>query len=173
MERFPLRRLKLRPGEEHRESLAVGVEPFTLGGLEYPVVPALLDIDLTVQQAIGSDIFRVRFRAGLEGPCMRCLGDATLSLVLDATEVHDGGADAPPELCSDYIETGDLLVEAWARDVVAAALPERILCRPDCVGLCASCGLPLGEGSHDHGHEPTDCRWAALAELRGDADAGD
>lgn len=173
MERFPLRRLKLRPGDEHRESLSVGVEPFVLGGLEYPVVPALLDVELTVQQAIGSDIFRLRFRAGLTGPCMRCLGDAALSLVLDATEVHDGTPDAPLELRSDYIEAGDLLVGAWARDVVAASLPDRILCRPDCAGLCADCGLPLGEGAHDHGREPTDSRWAALAELRSDAEGGD
>ena len=37
-----------------------------------------------------------------------------------------------------YVE-GDMLdVSAWARDAIALALPEKILCRPDCAGLCAA-----------------------------------
>ena len=29
---------------------------------------------------------------------------------------------------------------AWARDALALALPDQVLCRPDCAGLCAVCG---------------------------------
>ncbi|MSO58100.1 MAG: DUF177 domain-containing protein [Thermoleophilia bacterium] len=166
MERYPLRRLKLRSGEEHREPLTLEVEPFVVGGLDYVVRPSRVEAELAVQRAMGGDIFRLRFPAALEGPCMRCLGAAQFTLQLDGTEVHDGARNAPVELRSDYVEGDDLLVGAWARDLVGTGLPDRVLCRPDCEGLCVGCGLPLEAGAHDHGEVPADARWGALAALR-------
>ena len=47
--------------------------------------------------------------------------------------------------------------------------PALLLCRPDCLGLCAICGANLNEAGPDHGHEPEpDPRWAKLSELRFD-----
>ena len=52
------------------------------------------------------------------------------------------------------------------RDALALALPEQILCRPDCAGLCPVCGKDLNRDPHEHEEEVADSRWAALAELR-------
>ena len=41
-------------------------------------------------------------------------------------------------------------VSAWARDAIALALPEKILCRPDCAGLCGVCGKNLNDEPHEH-----------------------
>ena len=55
---------------------------------------------------------------------------------------------------------------AWSRDAVALALPDKILCRADCAGLCPVCGKNLNAQPHVHEEEPADSRWAALEQLR-------
>jgi uncharacterized protein len=70
------------------------------------------------------------------------------------------------ELASPYVDGDELDVAAWAHDAIALALPQAILCREDCAGLCPECGIPLNdiEGEHTHEREP-DPRWAKLREL--------
>jgi uncharacterized protein len=49
---------------------------------------------------------------------------------------------------------------------VVLALPMSPLCRPDCPGLCAECGVPLAEAGPGHGHDDApDPRWAGLSKL--------
>jgi uncharacterized protein len=52
------------------------------------------------------------------------------------------------------------------RDAIALALPEQILCRPDCAGLCPVCGKDLNVEPHEHVEQELDPRWAALQQLR-------
>ena len=40
------------------------------------------------------------------------------------------------ELHSEYVADDHLQLSAWARDAFALELPEQILCREDCAGLC-------------------------------------
>jgi uncharacterized protein len=61
-------------------------------------------------------------------------------------------------------ETVDL--SAWARDTIALALPDKILCRPDCAGLCPVCGKDRNVEPHVHDEVAPDSRWAALEALR-------
>jgi len=61
-------------------------------------------------------------------------------------------------------ERADL--SAWAHDAIALALPDKILCRPDCAGLCPVCGKDLNAEPHEHELEQSDSRWAALESLR-------
>ena len=67
---------------------------------------------------------------------------------------------------SEYVADGELDVGAWARDQVALGLPDQILCRPDCAGLCPFCGKDLNVEPHEHAEEAVDPRWAALERLR-------
>ena len=166
MERFPLRRLKLRPGEEHREPAVLALEPFSLGGQVYAASPVHVPAELVVQRATSGDVFHLSFATRLEGPCMRCLGHATLDLDLDATEYQASSPGADEELRSEYVEEGELDLSRWARDMVGEALPDRILCRPDCAGLCPTCGRDLNLEPHGHENETVDPRWAALEALR-------
>ena len=62
-------------------------------------------------------------------------------------------------------ETIDL--EPVLRDAVVTALPFQPVCRPDCEGLCADCGIRLEDAPEGHAHERVDPRWAALAHLAG------
>ena len=76
MTRFPLRRLRLRPGEEQRDVVPIELEPFELGGQRYLPVPHEVEGDLTVAQATTGLDLRLAFDVRLHGPCMRCLEDA-------------------------------------------------------------------------------------------------
>ena len=171
MARFPLRTLRLRPGEEHREPLELQLQPLTFGGETYTPVPRDVPAELVVQRATSGDVLRIAFTTRLEGPCMRCLAPAGVLIEVDAQEYEASDAAQDDELRFEYVVDGELDVDAWARDLVALNVPDQILCRPDCAGLCPVCGKDLNVEPHEHGETATDPRWAALESLR--ADAGD
>jgi len=161
-----LRRLHIRPGDVRRERLDAELDPFMLGGQRYEASPALIPVDVSISRASGVTVFDVEIDVRLIGPCMRCLGFAEVERRVSAREFND--PDAPPadELRSDYVLDDHLQVGAWARDAIALELPEQILCRPDCAGLCPSCGKDLNAEPHEHSEREPDPRWAALSELR-------
>jgi uncharacterized protein len=167
MTSFDLRRAKLRPGEEHREALDVELAPFEFGGERYLPVPETVTAELIVNRAVTGTVFTLAFTARLHGPCYRCLGDAALDVPIRAREYQASSPD-DEELRTPYIVENRLDVSAWARDAVALALPDKILCRPDCAGLCPECGKNLNDEPHVHEEATADPRWAALEALRED-----
>ena len=166
MTRFPLRRLRLRPGEEHRDAVEIELEPFELGGQRYLPVPHEVEAQLTVGQATTGLDLRLAFDVRLHGPCMRCLADAVVDLSVDAREYHASQPGDSPELRSEYVVDDQLELSAWARDAIALALPDQILHAPDCAGLCPVCGKDLNTEPHTHPDETPDPRWSALEGLR-------
>jgi uncharacterized protein len=164
--RFPLRRLRLRPGEEHRDAVQIELEPFELGGQRYLPVPQEVEAQLAIAQATTGIDLRLSFDVRLHGPCMRCLVDAVLDLHVDVREYHASDPKGADELRSDYVVDDQLELSAWARDAIALALPDQILHAPDCAGLCPVCGRDLNVEPHEHEEEGGDERWAKLAELK-------
>jgi uncharacterized protein len=161
-----LRRLRLRSGEVRREELEVDLEPFVLGGQRYEPAPATVPASVQITLASGATVFDLRLHGRIAGPCMRCLGHAEVELDVVARELHDPGAPPGDELRSDYVVESRLEVDRWARDAIALALPDQILCRPDCAGLCPVCGKDLNAEPHEHADLELDPRWSALEELR-------
>ena len=163
---FDLARLQLTPGQGRRVELFAAVDDLDLGGQEYAVEPGPLPVVLDVSRMTGGGYsLRLRFHATLSGACMRCLEPAAPGFDVDAREVDQpGGGD---ELDSPYIsEDGALDLRGWVRDALALALPSQVLCREDCAGLCAVCGINLNDApGHEHESQP-DPRWAKLSELR-------
>jgi len=162
---FSLRQLKLRPGEEHREALEVELPAFEFGGQRYVPVPEKVPTAFVVTRANTGTVFSLSFRTRLHGPCYRCLDDAVLDVPISGREYQATSPD-DEELTTPYVTDDVLDVSAWARDAVALALPDKILCRPDCAGLCPMCGKNLNEEPHEHDEEHVDPRWAALEALK-------
>jgi uncharacterized protein len=156
--------LALSYGEGKRLQLPVQLAPFELGGQTYFPVPQAPTVRLDVSRPSGGFAFRLTFAVHLEGPCMRCLEPATLDLKVDAREIDQQGSE-DEELRSPYVDDDELEIGRWAHDATILALPTRILCRPDCAGLCPVCGESLNENPHEH-EQPTDPRWAALDDLK-------
>jgi len=166
MTRFPLRRLRLRSGESHGDAVSIELEPFDLGGQRYLPVPQEVEAALTVTQATTGLDLKLAFGVRLHGPCMRCLADSYLDIDVEVREYHASDAGAGDELRSEYVADDQLELSAWARDVIALALPVQILHDPSCAGLCTICGKDLNVEPHEHEEEGADPRWSALEELR-------
>jgi uncharacterized protein len=163
---FSLRRVRLRSGEQFRTEQEVALEPFELGGQRYVPVPEDAQAELAVARATTGTVFELRFRVRLHGPCMRCLADAVVEKTVSGREYQATSPGADDELRNPYLADDRLDVSGWAHDVIALALPAKILCRPDCAGLCPVCGRDLNVEPHEHATAEPDSRWAALAELR-------
>jgi uncharacterized protein len=162
---FDVGRLRLSSGEARRLELDVPVEGFDFGGQRYAVRGGEVRAMLDVAHTTSGYSLRLRFGAGLEGPCVRCLETADQELAVDAREVDQPGGGE--DLTSPYLDEGQLDLQAWARDALALALPVQIVCRADCLGLCPVCGANLNEAGSEHAHErEPDPRWAALRELK-------
>lgn len=164
---FDLSRLALSPGEGRRLDLDVEPGALVLGGQTYEPDPRAVRARLDVSRTAIGYALRLRFTAEVDGPCVRCLEAAAIGVEVDAREVDQPGS-GDEELRSPYVEDEKLGLTAWAHDALALALPGQLLCRPDCAGLCAVCGISLNEvdpAEHRHETEP-DPRWAKLRELK-------
>jgi DUF177 domain-containing protein len=166
MRSFNLRQVKLRSGEEYRDEIELELEPFELGGERYLPVPEKVPAELAITKASTGTVFELKFKVRLHGPCYRCLGDTVLELPIAAREYQATNPEDADELKTHYLVNDQLDLATWARDAVALELPDKILCRPDCAGLCPMCGKNLNDEPHEHEEEPTDSRWAELEQLR-------
>jgi len=117
-----------------------------------------------------------RLRTSIRTACRRCLEPADVDVELDLEEefypvVQIGDAPVDDVLDEDYDEA--LVIDEFhildLREVLRQGLwlsvPMEALCRPDCAGLCPTCGgnRNLGECScHERVIDP---RWAALQAL--------
>jgi uncharacterized protein len=113
----------------------------------------------------------VRLTTSLAGECARCLRPLTTPIdirleeeflpSLDLTTGRPVPVDEEPEALrlTDHHEVD---LEGPVRDAISLAEPIAPLDRPDCPGLCMTCGLPLDEGTHDHPDDDWDPRMEAL-----------
>jgi uncharacterized protein len=163
---FNVRTVKLRPGEQFRDVRSVDLEPLELGGQRYVPVPESSEAVVTLTQTSSGLVLELELDVRVLGPCVRCLADAGLDVHVSGREYQATSPGESDELTTPYLVEGKLDLSAWAHDAVALALPDKILCREDCAGLCPVCGKDLNREPHEHEGEAADPRWAALSELR-------
>ena len=148
--------------------------------LELIGVPAGADVPLEVRfEAVSEGVLATgTATVPLAGECARCLAPLTSSVTVGFQELylyaesrhdkHDKHDDQEEQDAGElYHLDGDLLdLEPAFRDAVVLALPMSPLCREDCPGLCAECGVPLADAGSGHRHDAAvDPRWAALQQL--------
>jgi uncharacterized protein len=166
MTHVDLRTIKIRSGEQFRDRREVQLDPLDLGGQRYSPVPEKPEAELTVSRTTSGLLFELALDARLVGPCFRCLTDTVVTTPVRAREYQATSGGDTDELRSPYVDDARLDLSAWARDAIALSLPDKILCRPDCAGLCPVCGKDRNAEPHEHETTAEDPRWAALAELR-------
>lgn len=131
--------------------------------------PVLLDLRL--ESVVEGVLVSGTVTAPVNGECARCLTPVTDEVTVEVTELF-AYPDSVTDQTSDEDEVshlvGDMLdLEPVVRDALVLDLPLSPLCREDCRGLCAGCGIALDDLPDDHTHTTTDPRWAALAERFG------
>jgi len=104
--------------------------------------------------------------SALSAECVRCLESFRLPVQVQLEELYalTSGPHAPDPL---YVVAPDGTIDLThpLRENVLLAQPMKPVCRPDCKGLCASCGKNLNEGPCDCEDELIDPRLAALKAL--------
>ncbi|ORB65027.1 YceD family protein [Mycolicibacterium tusciae] len=128
---------------------------------------APLDLDLRFEAVSEGVLVTGTVSAPTVGECARCLTPITGHVDIDITELF-----AYPDSATDETTEADELgrvvddtvdLEQPIIDAVGLALPFVPLCGPDCIGLCADCGVPLATAEPGHQHEKIDPRWAKLS----------
>lgn len=113
--------------------------------------------------------------ADAEYECTRCL-----SPVERKTEIPFQAVFISPEHYSEakelelgtedldvsVIENDEINLTELVREQILLNLPEKILCREDCKGLCPKCGANRNEKDCSCEQAETDPRWAALKNLK-------
>ncbi|MQA05166.1 MAG: DUF177 domain-containing protein [Streptosporangiales bacterium] len=161
---FDMRTLVGRPGSSHEVARTVPAP----ADLELPLVgvPEGSDIELdlmfesVVEGVYVSGVAQTEFT----GECARCLEPISASVEVGLQELfaHPGDDVGEDEA---LLEADMVDLEPTLRDAVLLELPLSPVCRDDCPGLCAECGVRLAEAGPEHRHETTDPRWAELAGL--------
>jgi uncharacterized protein len=132
---------------------------------------------------ISGDISMMRTERGIlvhadldsqpEIACGRCAIPFTADYTFSFDEEFVAPADPvtgepAADIGPDDLQIGEDLhldVSEAVRQYEQAGLPIRPVCRPDCAGLCATCGRDLNDGPCDCPSEEADDRWSSLATL--------
>ena len=103
-----------------------------------------------------------------ESVCARCLAPVKdeIELVFERTVVAEGtvSEETLEDKFDEYavIKGYALDVDEEIREELLLVLPMRVLCSPDCPGLCQDCGKPLKDGACTCRSKETDPRWDKL-----------
>jgi uncharacterized protein len=136
---------------------------------DVPVVRVAEDLDL---QYVRGDLRLSRTQEGIlaqgtlslgyEADCFRCVSSITSALVVDIEELfaypHPNGSEFR------VTEDGNMDLAPMLRAEALIEDSRGILCRPDCKGLCVTCGANLNDGQCDCDAD-IDPRMAALKAL--------
>ncbi len=158
--------LGLGSGDSRVLDIDAVIDSFSAGGLGYRVVSEKIAVKLDVSRTLSGWVFRIRYVADVAGPCSRCLKEAPKQIHVDAREIDQPEEDE--ELTSPYVDNESLGISRWVNDALVLAMPSKILCKRDCLGLCSVCGADLNSADPEqHSHdEGGDSRWAKLKQYK-------
>lgn len=118
---------------------------------------------------------KAKYNGVFEAPCARCVElvelplEGEFDLIFRPTNVDAQSGEraiSAQETEIGYYQKDSLLLEDVLREQVLLSLPTRVLCKPDCKGLCPRCGVNHNRQTCTCDEGPSDPRWQALAGLR-------
>lgn len=136
--RISIRSLLLRPNEKKDISLTVDGETAASYGLPCRVLPRISGL---LENRAGVLMMSYTLRCVPELYCDRCLSQTDMQIAAEfshviVTETASADNDAEYLLAPDaMLDLGEVAMED-----LRLSLPTKILCKPDCKGLCPVCG---------------------------------
>jgi uncharacterized protein len=116
----------------------------------------------------GRFYWHAKLAARVTEMCRRCLEPVQVTVEADVKALFTQDPDAldDPDSYPLPPDATEIDVTPAVREELILAVPQYVVCRDDCRGLCPRCGHDLNAGSC--GCAPaTDLRWQALAALKG------
>ncbi len=146
-----------------RRSVALELCCPGIGAGDVVVAPdAPLSLDLVAERVPEGVVVRGIVTATWTSACARCLAPATGLVQVHVDELFE----TTPEPGETYLLEGDHIdLEPLVRDALVLELPSAPHCRPDCAGLCATCGADRNTTECGCVPDNPDPRWAALGSL--------
>lgn len=120
------------------------------------------------QQGLLAD---VQFAGMVAGECSRCLDGTEIAVATRFAELYAFDQRSITE--SELLLPADRMIDLQplVREYLLLDMPLTSLCKPDCLGLCKTCGQNLNDDNHTHDDEKIDPRFSALKDLLEDNDA--
>lgn len=162
-------RLRVNTAELRRiagteKDLVGDVEPADVGIADDRLVPgAPIHVDLRLESVNDGVLVTGSVSAAWHGECRRCLAAAGATAIAAIDERYQYEVTDPDAF---PIEHDQLDLEPLVREAILLELPEAPLCRPDCAGLCPTCGVDLNTATCACAAPPSDARWGALDDLK-------
>jgi len=148
------------PGDSYPLTGKVDVATYTVGEKEYQLQDGI-DYDVVFTNAGTGVLLTGMVRAHATGECDRCLEPASFDIAGEIEEFYLFEEPEDPEAYEDGYELlgEDRIVDLGEpiNDAVVMDTPFVVLCKPDCRGLCPTCGCNLNV-------EQCDCAAQAEAE---------
>jgi len=168
--------ISLRELELHRISVS---ETYPPGAVDYHEVNIRqvgpLKVEAAAELVEKEMSIRGRVSAQLESSCDRCLGKVELpvesSFDLLYRPLATIAREEEVELPADELEVGFYTGEGVelkdvATEQVLLSVPMKVLCRPDCLGLCPACGVNRNIEHCDCSSERKDSPFAVLKKMQ-------
>jgi uncharacterized protein len=171
----PIGGLRRTPGARQQVARAGAVGRLAVVGSMVPA-EATVHVDAVIEAVGGGVVVTGTVSSPWEGECRRCLGPVRGTLEVAVREIYERPTRAAddPALAGEPetdemtyrlgVDTLDLL--PMVRDALVLDLPLAPLCRPDCAGLCPTCGTDRNVGPCGCVEEVIAPGWAALDALR-------
>lgn len=180
--------MKIRPDQLKDGDLRLELEerPETFAVLAKMVKDGVCEFTAPLKAALRArqigDMVQVdgRISTAVRLNCGRCLQSFEMPLV-SAFELTYTPGETEPEHSDRYTEELELTTEDMGlvcftgeeinlkneiQEQTVLAFPFRALCRPDCRGLCPTCGVDLNNGTCQCDRPPPDSKFAALKNLK-------
>jgi len=160
--RIPVADLLRRPGASRNLEVAGTLADLRGPGAEVPDRRPIT-VSVTLERVSEGIVVRGTVTAVWEAACSRCLVPVHGELAVGVGELYERS----PLEGETYLLSDDDVVdlEPLIRDALALELPAVPLCRPDCKGLCATCGTDHNLAECACAESEPDPRWAALRSL--------
>lgn len=113
--------------------------------------------------------------ARAEIACIRCLEPVSQKIEIEFDDVFVDAADEPSDdelvlegedLDQAFVPDGKIDLTEVVREQILLELPEQLICREDCKGLCPKCGSNRNLIDCRCYEDELDPRWSALKDLR-------
>jgi uncharacterized protein len=161
--RINARELLRQPGLQKR--VEVVVSPGELGVDDDRIVGDVAS-DLTATSTIDGITVHGTVMMPWRTACRRCLAEVTGTAEIVVDEVYQDAGD--PTVGHDDafpIEGDQIDLVPVVREHLLLELPDDVLCREECAGICPVCGTDLNQGACDCDTSVRDERWAVLDDL--------
>lgn len=154
-------------GKERTESPVAELESVSHMGIRYPVCEKS-PVDLHFSNiGKGKVLMEGGMRLVLEIPCDRCLRPVREELALSfSQELYSPEMlDVSEQDEQSFLHGNELDVEALLESEILINMPVKVLCRPDCRGICKRCGHNLNDGECGCDTFVPDPRMAAIKDI--------